>query len=165
MRQTVSDYYSKEQYVSEVSVRGLTTSKWQQDSLTPHKSRDLHLNSSLCRWILNFLTSGGVWEHPHLILSHPQHWLPGVEDESRAVLYTVDTHDSSTTVEFADDTAMVGIIYSDMRAYLDGGLLLYNIRIHPFLTTEAVQVLVITSLDYWNSLFAGPPVSTSDLCS
>lgn len=71
-------------------------------------------------------------EHPHLIPPHPQHWVPGVEDESPAVLYTVDTHDSNTIVKFADDTAMVGIIYSNMRGYLKGGLLLYNIRIHPF---------------------------------
>ena len=91
------------------------------------KLRDLGLNSSVCSWILDFLTArpqvvraGGHTSHP-LILNTgaPQGCVLS------PLLYSLYTHDctarhsANTVVKFADDTVVVGpITDNDERAYL-----------------------------------------------
>lgn len=92
------------------------------------KLRDLGLNTSLCRWILDFLTSTPqvvrVGSHASSSLTHnmgaPQGCVLSPLLYSLCMHNCVATFDSNSIVKFANDTAVVGLISNnDEKAYLE----------------------------------------------
>ena len=74
------------------------------------KLRTLGLNTSLCNWILDFLTGHPTSATLILNTGAPQGW---VLSPLMYSLFTHDcmaTHDSNTIIKFADDTTVVGLI-------------------------------------------------------
>jgi hypothetical protein len=82
------------------------------------KLRTLGLNTSLCNWILDFLTGcppGGKGKQQHICHADPQHGAPqgSVLSPHLYYLFTHDfvaKHDSNTIIKFDDDTTVVGMI-------------------------------------------------------
>ena len=90
------------------------------------KMRDLGLHSSLCRWVLNFLTdrSQGVRVGNHMSPPLPLNTGALQEYVLSPLLYSLYTYDcvatldSNIMVKFADDTSVVGLISNnDETAY------------------------------------------------
>jgi hypothetical protein len=82
------------------------------------KLRTLGLNTSLCNWILDFLTG-----RPQVVRVDNNTSTKGILNKGapqgcmlRPLLYTLFTHDctarhdSNTIIKFADDTTVVGLI-------------------------------------------------------
>ncbi|KAK3560314.1 hypothetical protein QTP86_006304 [Hemibagrus guttatus] len=74
----------------------------------------LGINTSLCNWILDFLTGRPQSDH------HTEHWSSSGLRQSTAV-HSADNcaamHSSNHIIKFADDTTVVGLISKNESAY------------------------------------------------
>ncbi|KAF7644773.1 hypothetical protein LDENG_00215980 [Lucifuga dentata] len=109
--------------VCEIAVHWLQLSFQHYSShILSSKLQDLGLITSLCNWVLDFLTgtTDGVGGLQH---THTQHRSPQgcVLSPLLYSLYISDwQHTTNSIVKFADDTVVVGLIsHNDERAYVD----------------------------------------------